>query len=73
MAKWNLFLLSNNNNNNDNNNKQTTTEKAFFSSKPFNTTRNPAFAHSAHFDKHEKKAICRNLLSIPMKQSRWLL
>ena len=33
-------------------------------------TRKLAFApHSAHFDKHEKKAIWRNLLSIQMKQS----
>ena len=35
-------------------------------------TRNFA-PHSAHFDKHEKKAIWRNLLSIQMKQSHWLL
>ena len=35
-------------------------------------TRKPAFAHSAHFDKHEK-AIWRNLLSIQMKQPHWLL
>ena len=46
--------------------KQTTT--AFFISKPFNITRGPA----GHFGEHEK-AIWRNLLSIKMKQSRWLL
>ena len=37
-------------------------------------TRKPAFApHSADFDKHERKAIWHNLLSIQMKQSYWLL
>ena len=46
--------------------KQTTT--AFFISKSFNITRGPA----GHFGEHEK-AIWRNLLSIKMKQSRWLL
>ena len=35
-------------------------------------TRKPAFTYSAHFDKHEK-AIWRNLLSIQMKQSHWLV
>ena len=35
-------------------------------------TRKPAFAHYAHFDKHEKSH-SRNLLSIQMKQSHWLL
>ena len=33
--------------------------------------RKPAFA--PHFDKHEKKAIWRNLLSLQIKQSHWLL
>ena len=32
-------------------------------------TRKPAFAHSANFD----EAIWRNLLSMQMKQSHWLL
>ena len=52
--------------------KQTITEEAFFISKPFNMTRKPAFAHYAHFAKHEKSH-SRNLLSIQMKQSHWLL
>ena len=63
-AAWNLFVLYNK--------KKTKLpqKKAFFISKSFNTTGEPTFAHSAHFDKHRrKKAISRNLLSIQMKQS----
>ena len=48
---WNLFVLRN----------KETNYHSFFISKFFSITRKPAFAH---FGKHEKKAIWRNLLSI---------
>ena len=48
-AAWNLFVLYNK--------KKTKLpqKKAFFISKSFNTTGEPTFAHSAHFDKHRRK------------------
>ena len=73
-APWNLIVLyNNNNNNNNNNNKHTTTEKAIFYFKIFPHDSKAFLCPLRPLWQPRKKAIWRNLLSIQMRQSDWLL